>query len=114
VYADRAAEDNKLLTYTSVPLETDLEITGTTVLPIQMSSTTSDGAIYAYLEDVSPEGRVTYLDEGILRIIDRKEVDPKSFPYKPLGPAVVVSFGPRSSPRFVWLLQVLRAERDAP
>ena len=87
VYPDRAAEDHKLLTYTSAPLETDLEITGTPVLTIQMSSTTSDGAIHAYLEDVSPEGRVTYLDEGILRIIDRKEVDPKTLPYKPLGPA---------------------------
>jgi uncharacterized protein len=30
---------------------------------------------------------VTYLDEGILRVIDRKEVDPKSLPYEPLGPA---------------------------
>ena len=86
VYPDRAAEDNKLLVYTSAPLETDLEITGTPVLTVEMSSTTSDGAIHAYLEDVSSEGRVTYVDEGILRIIDRKEVDPKSLPYVPLGP----------------------------
>jgi uncharacterized protein len=87
VYPDRAAEDKKLLLYTSAPLETDLEITGTPVLTIEMSSTTSDGALHAYLEDVSSEGRVTYVDEGILRIIDRKEVDPKSLPYEPLGPA---------------------------
>jgi uncharacterized protein len=52
-----------------------------------MASTTTDGAIHAYLEDVSPEGRVTYVDEGIFRVIDRKEVDPKSLPYEPLGPA---------------------------
>jgi hypothetical protein len=52
-----------------------------------MSSTTSDGALHAYLEDVSPEGRVTYVDEGIFRVIHRKEVDPKSLPYEPLGPA---------------------------
>ena len=30
---------------------------------------------------------MTYVDEGLLRVIDRKEVDPKSLPYKPLGPA---------------------------
>jgi putative CocE/NonD family hydrolase len=87
VYPDRADEDKKLLVYTSAPLEADLEITGTPVLTVEMSSTTGDGALHAYLEDVSPEGRVTYVDEGILRVIDREEVDPKSLPYQPLGPA---------------------------
>jgi predicted acyl esterase len=37
-----------------------------------------DGAVHAYLEDVPPTGRVTYLDEGVIRLIDRKEVDPRS------------------------------------
>jgi putative CocE/NonD family hydrolase len=87
VYPDRSDEDKKLLVYTGAPLETDLEITGTPVLTVEMSLTTSDGALHAYLEDVSPEGRVTYVDEGILRVIDRKEVDPKTLPYAPLGPA---------------------------
>jgi uncharacterized protein len=87
VYPDRANEDKKLLVYNSAPLQTDVEITGSPVLSLEIASTTADGAIHAYLEDVSPEGRVTYLDEGILRLIDRKEVDPKSLPYAPLGPA---------------------------
>lgn len=87
VYPDRADEGKKLLVYTSSPLETDLEITGSPVLSVEMSSTMSDGALHAYLEDVSPEGRVTYVDEGIFRMIDRKEVDPKSLPYEPLDPA---------------------------
>ncbi|MGA9308571.1 MAG: CocE/NonD family hydrolase, partial [Candidatus Sulfotelmatobacter sp.] len=87
VYPDRSDEDRKLLVYTSAPLETDLEITGTPVLTIEIASTATDGALHAYLEDVSPQGRVTYLDEGVFRVIDRKEVDPKSLPYQPLGPA---------------------------
>ena len=87
VYPDRAEEDKKLLVYTSAPLESDMEITGTPVLTLEMSSSTSDGAIHAYLEDVSPEGRVTHLDEGVFRVIHRKQVDPKSLPYEPLGPA---------------------------
>jgi putative CocE/NonD family hydrolase len=87
VYPDRAGEDKKLLIYTSEPLEKDLEITGTPVMTLEMSLTTSDGAVHAYLEDVSPEGRVTHLDEGLLRVLDRKEVDPKSLPYVPIGPA---------------------------
>lgn len=28
-----------------------------------------------------------YADEGIFRVIDRKEVDPKTLPYEPMGPA---------------------------
>jgi len=87
IYPDRRDEDKKLLLYTSTPLVTDLEITGTPVLTLEMSSTASDGAIHAYLEDVSSEGRVTYVDEGVFRLIDRKEVNPKGLPYEPLGPA---------------------------
>jgi uncharacterized protein len=87
VYPDRAHEDRKLLVYDSSPLDSDLEITGSPMVTIEMSSTTPDGALHVYLEDVSPEGRVTYLDEGILRVLDRHEVDPIGLPYAPLGPA---------------------------
>jgi uncharacterized protein len=87
VYPDRANEDKKLLVYDGPPLKADLEITGSPVLTMEISSTASDGALHAYLEDVAPEGRVTYVDEGVFRLIDRKEVDPKSLPYEPLGPA---------------------------
>ena len=87
VYGDRAAADKKLLTYTSSPLQADLEITGSPVLTLQIASTTSDGAIHAYLEDVAPSGRVTYIDEGVFRLIHRKEIDPRSLPYESLGPA---------------------------
>jgi predicted acyl esterase len=57
VYGDRAVADKKLLKYTSPPLMTDLEITGFPVLTLQMASTTSDGTLHAYLEDVAPTGR---------------------------------------------------------
>ena len=87
VYGDRAVADEKLLKYTSSPLDTDLEITGSPVLTLQIASTTSDGAIHAYLEDVAPTGRATYIDEGVFRVIHRKETDPRSLPYESLGPA---------------------------
>jgi hypothetical protein len=87
VYPNRSTEDKRLLTYTTDQLQNDLEITGSPVLTLAMSSTESDGAVHAYLEDVAPTGRVTYLDEGVFRLIDRKEVDPRRLPYPPLGPA---------------------------
>jgi putative CocE/NonD family hydrolase len=87
VYPDRATEDQKLLVYTGPPLDADVEITGAPVLTLCLASSATDGAVHAYLEDVSPEGRVTYLDEGVMRLTDRKEVDPATLPYTPLGPA---------------------------
>jgi len=84
-YGDRREEDRKLLTYTSAPLESDLEITGSPSVYLYLSSSHEDGAFHVYLEDVSPEGRVTYLTEGLLRAIHRKEKNPSEAPFVPLG-----------------------------
>lgn len=83
VYPDRASEDAKLLTYTSEPLAADTEITGAPVVTLYVSSTHDDGAFHVYLEDVSPDGRVTYITEGILRAAHRAVSDP---PYVTTSP----------------------------
>jgi putative CocE/NonD family hydrolase len=72
IYGDRADADRRLLTYTSPPLSEDTEITGYPVVALYVTSTQTDGAFYVYLEDVSPDGRVTYVTEGQLRAIHRK------------------------------------------
>ncbi|MEJ2721401.1 MAG: CocE/NonD family hydrolase [bacterium] len=84
-YADRREEDAKLLTYTSAPLEKDLEMTGSPTVYLYVSSDHEDGAFHVYLEDVSPDGRVTYLTEGLLRAIHRKVKDSSEAPFVPLG-----------------------------
>jgi uncharacterized protein len=84
-YPDRADEDAKLLTYTSAPLEDALRITGTPVVSLHLSSTHPDGALHVYLEDVAPDGRVTYLTEGILRLIHGTSDDAVA-PYEQPGP----------------------------
>ena len=82
---DRREEDRQLVTYTSTPLESDLEITGSPSVYLYISSSHKDGAFHVYLEDVSPEGRVTYLTEGLLRAIHRKGKNPSQAPFVPLG-----------------------------
>ena len=84
-YGDRRDEDKKLLTYTSPPLAEDLELTGSPTVTLHLASTHDDGAFYVYLEDVGPDGRVSYLTEGLLRAIHRKTADPATAPYVPLG-----------------------------
>ncbi len=74
-YADRAEADRRLLTYTSAPLERDLEVTGTPILTLHAAFSAEDAMVVAYLEDVAPDGRVTYLTEGELRLMHRRVAD---------------------------------------
>ncbi|MBN2151752.1 MAG: CocE/NonD family hydrolase [Candidatus Lokiarchaeota archaeon] len=83
VYPNRAEQDRRLLTYTSQPLAEDVEITGNAVATIHVSSTHDDGIVIAYLEDVAENGRVTYITEGLLRLIHRKRAT-GDLPYKSL------------------------------
>jgi putative CocE/NonD family hydrolase len=85
-YPDRVEEDTKLLTYTSAPLDEAVRITGTPVVSLQISSTHADGALHVYLEDVAPDGHVTYLTEGILRTIHGTS-DDANLPYEHPGPS---------------------------
>lgn len=85
IYPDRREEDEKLLTYDSAPLEGDIEITGMPVVTLRLSSTATDGSLHVYLEDVAPEGRVTYLTEGIFRAVNRS-VSSETPPYRQFGP----------------------------
>jgi putative CocE/NonD family hydrolase len=84
-YGDRREEDAKLLTYTSAPLDRDLEMTGSPTVRLHVSSSHEDGAFHVYLEDVAPDGRVTYLTEGLLRAVHRRVREPAEAPFVPLG-----------------------------
>jgi uncharacterized protein len=71
-YPDRKAQDEKLLTYTSPPLDHPVEVTGHPVITLFVTSTESDGFFFVYLEDVDARGRVAYVTEGELRAIHRR------------------------------------------
>lgn len=83
VYPDRADPDRRLLSYTSAPLEHDMEVTGNPVVTLRLTTTASDGAFFVYLESVAPDGRVTYVTEGMLRGIHRLVTTP---PYRTMYP----------------------------
>ena len=70
-YPDRASADENLLVFTSAPFAQDMEITGTPVATLHVAVDRGDGLFIAYLEDVSPDGHVTYVTEGVLRGIHR-------------------------------------------
>ncbi|HEV2837009.1 MAG TPA: CocE/NonD family hydrolase [Pyrinomonadaceae bacterium] len=83
IYPDRAEEDKKLLSYTTPPLDADVEITGHPVVSLFVTSTHTDGAFFVYLEEIDENGKITYLTEGELRAIHRrisKEQSPTKLP----------------------------------
>lgn len=85
-YGDRAATASTRLNYTSPPLAAALEITGQPVVELWMTSSAPDGALHVYLEDVAPDGRVSYLTEGAFRLIHRKP-SPTPEPFRQFGPS---------------------------
>jgi uncharacterized protein len=82
VYPSRAAVDRKLLTYTSAPLRQATTVTGLGRVNLTVTGITGarHGALYAYLEDVRPGGRVTYVTEGELALADRAVAPAKDNP----------------------------------
>lgn len=86
-YPDRRAQDAKLLTYTSPPFERDTEMVGTAATKLYVATQTADPAFFAYLEDVAPDGRSTYLTEGIFRAVNRKAASSAQLPYATSSPA---------------------------
>lgn len=71
-YSDRRRDEARRLIYTSEPLSADVEVTGHPILHVFLSANAEDGALFAYLEDVWPDGGVRYVTEGALRLLHRK------------------------------------------
>lgn len=64
--------DSKGLTYTSLPLNSDSEITGIPVLHLWASSTSTDGYFFAFLEEVDGKTKVShYVADGMMRASHR-------------------------------------------
>jgi len=85
-YPDRRSADARLIVFDSAPLGTDMEMAGTPVVDLYMAAKSHDPALFVYLEDIAPDGRVTYVTEGEFRAIHRAPGNPAHLPYDE-GPA---------------------------
>jgi hypothetical protein len=80
-YGDRADADQRNLVYESAPLELDLEVTGHPLIHLTLRTDGRDAAVFAYLEDVDPKGRVGYVGEGQFRALHRRVRPASEAPY---------------------------------
>ena len=78
---NRGEMDDRMLVYTSEPMLEDVQITGTPLVHLQLTSTHEDGAVLVYLEDVDENGKSTYITEGGLRLIHRKKATDQDSSY---------------------------------
>ncbi|WP_328883245.1 CocE/NonD family hydrolase [Streptomyces sp. NBC_00299] len=86
-YEPMTGNDRTALTYTTAPLEQELEVTGHPVAELWVTSTHLDGDFFLYLEDVDGEGVSHYVTEGVIRASHRAlgtaPYDNLSLPYHP-------------------------------
>ncbi len=70
-YTDWSEKSRTLLHFTSPPLPADVVVTGHPVIHLYTMSHLEDGAYFAYLQEVTPEGKAIYVTEGQLRALHR-------------------------------------------
>jgi len=63
-YAHRKTEDKRLIVFDSAPLTSDTRVTGHPTIKVFLKPNGKDCTLFAYLEDVSPSGFVSYVSEG--------------------------------------------------
>jgi putative CocE/NonD family hydrolase len=73
-FAQPCHPDKASIVYAGQALKADTELTGTPLADLWISSTATEQTVFAYLEDVSPDGAVTVVSEGRQRASLRKVV----------------------------------------
>jgi putative CocE/NonD family hydrolase len=81
-YPNMRANDEKALTYTTPPLETNVEVTGHPIVHLWLVTDAPDLDVFVYLEEVDGKGNSTYISEGNLRASHRAL---SAAPYDNLG-----------------------------
>jgi putative CocE/NonD family hydrolase len=81
-YPDMRPNDIKAVTYTTLPLENDIEVTGHPTVHLIFTTRAEDIDFFVYLEEVGSKGRSTYITEGCLRASNRSTCEA---PFNNLG-----------------------------
>ena len=108
-YAHMRENDQKGLTYTTEALSAATEVTGHPVVHLWVTSSAPDVDVFAYLEEVLPDGTSKYITEGMLRGSHRATApapfDNLGLPYHRSNAADVHPLTPGEPAEFVFDLQ---------
>lgn len=85
IYRNREEQNQRMVLFKTESFKSGLNITGHPSIDLTISCDSTDAQVFVYLEDVAPDGKVTYITEGWFRAVHRKEEDPLKRPYKDIG-----------------------------
>ncbi|MCF8278651.1 MAG: CocE/NonD family hydrolase [Flavobacteriales bacterium] len=71
-YANASSEDSITVVFSAPVLTEDMEVTGHPIVSLYLKSSTPDGSVFAYLEDVDENGNVWKVTDGQFRFAHRK------------------------------------------
>lgn len=83
-YPNREKLEDRMLLFETTTVEANTEITGNPKVELYISADAKDAQLFIYLEEVAPNGEVTYITEGQFRAKHRKII--KNDTYKTAGP----------------------------
>lgn len=72
-YDNRTEMNRRMLVFDAPPAAGNMEITGHPLVELHIAADAPDVVVFAYLEEVAPDGKVTYITEGLLRAGYSKE-----------------------------------------
>lgn len=75
-YGDWHGREEKMLSFTTEPFDTAMELTGHAIARLTLASGETDAAVFAYVSEVDADGRSHYVTEGMLRALHRKTATP--------------------------------------
>ncbi len=73
-YPDWAERSAAMPAFASKPLDAHRIVAGHAVLDLTLAIDRTDACVFAYLEDLWPDGRRIYVSEGMLRLLHRREI----------------------------------------
>lgn len=73
-YPDRSATSARLLNFTGPELDENVIFSGHPIVTLNWKGDANDAAIFVYIEEVWPDGKVIYVTEGTFRPMHRKIV----------------------------------------
>ena len=74
-YGDRRDDAAGRLGFDTAPTDEDFELVGNAELCLTLSVDKPQANVFAQIEDVAPDGRVTYLTETLLNLLHRKSAE---------------------------------------
>jgi len=75
-YKDWQGREDGMLCFTTAPFERQAELSGHATVQLHLSTSEHDASVFVYLSEVDADGRSSFITEGLLRLLHRREAQP--------------------------------------